>query len=268
MVDKNQVSSNPRNWTRKPNGTGPYKLQEWRLGERIMLAAYDKYLGGAPAVKTVTYNLAGGSALTQYENGEIDISGVGLNDIDRVRSQRDPLSKDYKTGPNLSLDYIGFNTTVPPFDDPKVRQAFEQSIDRDQLAHVLLKDLVTPANGFLPPGVIGYDANAKLPPFDPAAAKQLLQDSKYKGSLPPITITEGGTGATAGPETQAIVQMWKDNLGITVNIAQSEQASFYDDLDRGKLQMWSLGWILDYPDPENVLGLLFQSTSRQNQQPL
>ncbi len=265
VVDKNQVDANPRNWTRKPNGTGPYKLQEWRLGERIILQANDKYHLGAPSVKRVLYNLAGGSSLTQYENGEIDISGVGINDIDRVRSQRDPLSKDYKTGPNLSIDYIGFNTQQAPFDDAKVRTAFEMSIDRDQLAHVVLKDLVQVANGFLPPGTPGYDETSKLPAFNPTAAKQLLQDSKYNGRLPTVTITVSGTGANADIETQAIVQMWKQNLGIDVQIAQAETASFYDDLDRGKFQMWSLGWILDYPDPENVLDLLFASTSRQNQ---
>ncbi len=265
VVDKNQVESNPRNWTRKPNGTGPYKLQEWRLGERIILQANDKYHLGAPSVKRVLYNLAGGSSLTQYENGEIDISGVGINDIDRVRSQRDPLSKDYKSGPNLSVDYIGFNTQQAPFDDPKVRTAFAMAIDRDQLAHVVLKDLVTVANGFLPPGTPGYDQTSKLPAFNPTQAKQLLQDSKYNGRLPTVTITVSGTGANADIETQAIVQMWKQNLGIDVQIAQAEVASFYDDLDRGKYQMWSLGWILDYPDPENVLDLLFASTSRQNQ---
>ncbi len=124
VVDKAQVESNPRNWTRKPNGTGPYKMVEWRLNERIILAANDNYYAGAPAVKRVVYNLAGGSSLTQYENGEIDVSGISINDIERVQSSRDPLSKDYVTGPNLSVSYIGFNTKVAPFDDPKVRQAF------------------------------------------------------------------------------------------------------------------------------------------------
>jgi oligopeptide transport system substrate-binding protein len=266
VVDKNQVESNPRNWTRKPNGTGPYKLQEWRLGERIILVANDKYHLGAPAVKRVLFNLAGGSTLTQYENNEVDVSGISINDIDRVQSPRDPLNKDYKTGPNLSISYIGFNTQTPPFDDPKVRQAFAMAIDREQIAKVVLKNMVPAANGFLPPGTPGYDPNSQGPKFDPAAARQLLQDSKYKGNLPPVTLTEGGGGggANVGLITQAIIQMWKDNLGVTVNVAQSETAAFFDDLDRGKLQMFDSGWILDYPDPENVLDLLFYSTSRQN----
>jgi ABC-type oligopeptide transport system substrate-binding subunit len=141
VVDKAQVESNPRNWTRKPNGTGPYKIVEWRLNERIILQANDRFYNGAPSVKRVVYNLAGGSSLTQYENGEIDASGIGLNDIERVQSSRDPLSKEYVTGQNLSISYIAFNAKVAPFDDPKVRQAFAMAIDREQITRVVLKNL-------------------------------------------------------------------------------------------------------------------------------
>jgi oligopeptide transport system substrate-binding protein len=267
VVDKQQVESNPRNWTRKPNGTGPYKLQEWRVNERIILTANEKFYDGAPAVKRVLYNLAGGSALTQYENNEIDWSPIGTNDIERVQSTRDALNKDYKSGPNLSLGYIAFNTTMAPFDDPKVRQAFEQAIDREQLSRVVLKGMLPPANSFMMPGLPGYNENAKLPPFDPAAAKQLLAESKYKDAagLGTVTLTEAGGGANVGFSTQAILEMWKQNLGVDVQIAQAEEATFYDDVDRGRLQMWSVGWIMDYPDPENLLDLLFFSTSRKNE---
>jgi ABC-type transport system substrate-binding protein len=73
VVDKQEIESNPRNWTRQPNGTGPYKLREWRLNERIILEANDRYHLGAPNVKRVLFNLAGGSALTQYENNELGL---------------------------------------------------------------------------------------------------------------------------------------------------------------------------------------------------
>jgi ABC-type oligopeptide transport system substrate-binding subunit len=73
-----------------------------------------------------------------------------------------------------------------------------------------------------------------------------------------------GGGATASFDTQAILEMLKQNLGVDVSIAQSEAASFFDDLDRGKLQMFSIGWIMDYPDPEDIIDLLFHSRSRQN----
>jgi oligopeptide transport system substrate-binding protein len=266
VVDQQQVEANPRNWTRKPNGTGPYKMAEWRLNERIILEANADYHLGAPSVKRVLYVLSGGSTLTQYENGELDVAGISVNDIERVLSPRDPLNAEYKNGDSLSIAYIGFNTTQPPFDDPNVRRAFAMAIDRDQIVHVVLKDMVPVANSYMMPGLPGYNADAKLPAFDPEGAKAALAASKYKDAagLGPITLTEIGGGANAGIATQAIIEMWRTNLGVDVSIEQSEAASFYDDLDRGRLQMFDIGWIMDYPDPEDIIDLLFDSTSRQN----
>ena len=266
VVDQQQVEANPRNWTRKPNGTGPYKLAEWRVNERIILEANKRYHLGAPSVQRIFFNLAGGSALTQYENNELDVSGISTSDIERVLSNRDALSADYKTGPNLSLSYIAFNTDFPPFDDPKVRLAFALAIDREQISRVVLKGMQDPASSFMMPGLPGFNSNAALPTFDPEAARQALAESTYGSAdnLPLITITEAGGGASVGFSTQAIIEMWRNNLGVEVSIEQSEAATFFDDIDRGRLQLWTVGWIMDYPDPENLLDLLFHSTSRKN----
>ena len=266
VVDQQQVEANPRNWTRKPNGTGPFKLVEWRVNERIILEANERYHLGAPGVHRIFFNLAGGSALTQYENNELDVSGISTSDIERVLSNRDVLSADYRTGPNLSLSYIAFNTDFPPFDDPKVRLAFALAIDREQISRVVIKGMQDPATSFMMPGLPGFNNETALPTFDPEAARQALAESTYGSAenLPIITLTESGGGASVGFETQAIIEMWRTNLGVEVSIEQAEAATFYDDIDRGRLQMWTLGWIMDYPDPENLLDLLFHSASRKN----
>ena len=266
VVDQQQVEANPRNWTRKPNGTGPYKLQEWRLNERIILEANDRYHLGAPAVKRVLYFLAGGSSLTQYENDEIDVSGIGIDDIERVQSTRDPLNQQYVTGEELAISYIGFNLKQAPFDDPKVRLAFAKSIDREQIVRVILKGVATEANSIMQPRLPGYNKDAVVPSFDPEAARQLLADSKYKNAagLGTITLSQIGAGASVNFDTQAILEMWREHLGVDISISQSEAASFFDDLDRGTLQLFTAGWIMDYPDPEDIIDLRFYSKSRMN----
>ena len=268
VVDQTQVEANPRNWTRKPNGTGPYEMVEWRLNERIILQANDKYHLGAPSVQRVLFQLAGGSTLTQYENGELDAATISVNDIERVQSERDPLNAQYKTGPELSISYIGFNVNVPPFDDPNVRLAFAKAIDKEQIVRVVLLNMLEVANTIMMPGLPGYSADnaTDVQSFNVEEAQRLLAESKYGGpdGLGPIVITEIGGGASAGFATQAIIEMWRQNLGVEVSIEQSEAASFFDDLDRGTLQMFDIGWIMDYPDPEDLIDLLFHSTSRQN----
>jgi oligopeptide transport system substrate-binding protein len=264
IVDTRQITANPRRWTQKPNGTGPFKLREWRLGERLVLEAYERHHLGAPKLKTVRVELSGGSALVAYEDGDIDVTGVGLDDLERIQDPSDELHDEYVTVPRQSLDYIGFNVNTPPFDDPKVRQAFAMAVDRQKIAEVILKNAIPVATGILMPGVPGYTENDKTYPYDPERARQLLAESKYGNDLPEITLAESGAGATVGPTTEAIIQYWSDNLGVEVQIQQAESATFFDDIDEGRYQMFHLGWIMDYPDPEDVLDILFHSKSRQN----
>jgi oligopeptide transport system substrate-binding protein len=267
VVDRQQIEANPRNWSRKPNGTGPYKMREWSLGEQITLEANDRYHLGKPSVKTVTFLLAGGSVLTMYENNEIDVAGVSVTDIDRVQDPTSNLHGEYVTGDTMSISYIGFSTQTEPFNDPKVRQAFAHAIDREKIAKVVLKAMLPVAQGVMMPGLPGYNPQSKALAFDPELARQLLKESKYGGpdGLPTVTLTEAGGGANVGFDTQAMVEMWKQNLGVDVQIEQTETATFYDDLDAGRLQMWAMGWIMDYPDPENILDVHFYSQSRPNQ---
>jgi oligopeptide transport system substrate-binding protein len=264
LVDQRQIQSNPKRWTQKPNGTGPYKLKEWSLGVRIVLEAYTNHYLGPPKLNTIRFDLSGGSSLVAYEDGQIDVTGVGLDDLDRVQDPNDKLHAEYQTTPRQSIDYIGFNTNVPPFDDPKVRQAFAMAVDRQKIAEVVLKGAIPVATGILAPGVPGYTPDDKTYPYDPDAAKKLLAESKYAGNLPPITLAETGAGATVGPTEEAIIQFWKDNLGVDVKIQQAESATFFNDIDQGRYQMFHLGWIMDYPDPEDVLDVLFYSKSKQN----
>lgn len=264
VVDQKQIAANPKRWTLKPNGTGPYMLKEWKLNDRLVLQANDRFYLGAPKLKTITFLLSGGSSLTTYQNGGIDVTGVGLADLASVQDPSSPLNKQYHKVDNAAIDYIGFNTNVPPFDDPKVRQAFAMAVDRKKIASVVLQGAIPVATGIIPPGVPGYTPDDKTFPYDPAKAKQILSQSKYAGKMPQITLAETGAGGSIADATQAIVQGWKQNLGVDVKVQQADAATFFQDIDQGKYQMFHLGWIMDYPDPEDILDVLFYSKSRQN----
>jgi oligopeptide transport system substrate-binding protein len=254
-----------KNWTRHPNGTGPYLLKEWRLGEQIVLNANDHYHLGVPSVKSVRFLLTG-NGITLYQSGDVDVAGVGLDDLERVQDPADPLNKDYHTGNRLLLDYLGFNTNAPPFDDANVRKAFAMAIDKNQIVSAVFKKAVPPATSILMPGLPAYDPNAKAPGFNVAEAKRLLDESKYHGAagLPAVTIAEGGTGATAGPATAAMAEMWRQNLGVDVQIEQAQTATYFQNINEGRYQMFVLAWIMDYPDPEDILNIHFDSQSPNN----
>ena len=116
VVDSSQVMANP-NWTDKPNGSGPFKLKEYKIGERIILERFDEFYKEPAKLDQVHMNLAGGQAMAMYENDEIDITGLSIFDLERVKDSNDPLSKDWHIAPpGFSVSYIGFNPAEAPFD--------------------------------------------------------------------------------------------------------------------------------------------------------
>ena len=263
VVDQEQVESN-RNWTRRPYGTGPSKLSEWRLGERLILEANTAYHLGEPALQEAVYLLAGGSALTRWENDELDVAPISVNDIERARDANSDIGPFYSSWPQFSISYLAFNINEPPFDDVHVRRAMAMSIDRERIANVTFSGMFLPATGILMPGMPGFTTDALTLPFDPEAAREELAQSQYADDMPLIQITEVGAGAEASIDMQAFIQQWIEHLGIQVEVRQTDFASFLQQQDRRELQAFSAGWIMDYPDPEDILDIKFHTESSLN----
>ncbi len=269
VLDEDNVEDNPRSWFREPNGTGPFRLEDYVVGETLVLARNENFHLGPPKLEEVEFILSGGTSLLMYENDEIHVAGVGLADLDRLNDPNNDLYPELRTAPaSFSVNYIGLNVNEPPLDDVKVRQALNFAIDKQEIASIVLGDLVRPADGILPPDFPGYDEAVSGYEFDPTRARQLLEESKYGDdleNLPPITITTPGSfGANVSLDMEVILQMWERNLGITAEFQQTEFATFLKDLHKGRFQMFDIGWIADYPDPENFLDILFHSESTNN----
>lgn len=264
VVDRQQIESDPRNWTRNPNGTGPFRLAEFKPAERIRLVKNPRYHLGAPRLDEVIFELGGGSLLTRYENDEIHITPLPASLLDSVKDGSSPLAKDYRSVPSLATFYFTLNPNKPPFDDPKVRQAFALSIDRETINTVLLFDYYEVARGIVPGPMPGRSDSVRTYPYDPDRAKQLLAESKYANAMPRIVLTFPGAGATPGDLLVAIQENWQNVLGVTVELQAVDTAAFLREQRQGNFQIQSDGWSADYPDPENFLGKLFASDSPLN----
>jgi oligopeptide transport system substrate-binding protein len=265
-VNQENIQSGGRAWAQKPDGSGPFKLAQYREGELIVLERNDTFYGEKAKLQRVNFLLAGGAGVTQYENDELDISGISLADLDRINDPNGPLSKQKIEFDRFSVFYFGFNVKKPPFDDVKVRQAFNHAIDKERVNQVVIRELGRTAYGILPPGFPGYNDKLQGLKFDPQKAKQLLAESKYSdiSRMPPVTLTASGQGAAAPRTTQAILEMLKQNLGIDVKIEQVEYATYLNDLKRKEMQMFNIGWIADYLDPQDFLDILLHSESSNN----
>ena len=269
VLDRNNVEGNP-NWFNQPNGTGPFRLSEYEPGVVLRLTRNEFYHLGPPKVQEVEFILSGGDSQLMYENDEIHVTGISLLSLEGILDPSNPLSEEViQAPPSFDVAYVGMNATEPPFDDPKVRQALNYALDMETLANTLLEGVVVPAKGILPPSFPGYNTNVQGYEYNPEKARQLLSESKYGDNLddfPRVTLTiPGSFGAPVSPLMEAILQMWRNNLGVEMDLLQTEWAIFLQDLNQRRFQMFGgLAWVADYPDPENFLDVLFHSESSNN----
>ena len=265
VVDKKNVESGS-GWWHKPNGTGAYKLTKWTDGSLIVLQP-NQYFYGKKAAARVAFHLLAGNPMSLYETGKIDVVEISKAYIDRAMDETGPFYDQLHVFPEFSLHYIGFNTSKPPFDDPYVRQAFSHAVNKDRIIKIIQKGMAFSAGGIIPTGMPGYNKDVKGLEYDPVKARGLLAKSKYASasSLPPITITVPGWGGVDVEDyLGAVILDWKQNLGVDVTVRLLEPNAFHYNLLEESDELFVLGWIADYPDPQNFLYTLFYTGSEYN----
>lgn len=265
VVDRQQIESQGSDWLRQPNGSGPFVLKSIAT-DKIVLERNERYYGQKPALAQVEFTMGGGTPMTMYENDQIDIVGVPPSEIERVLDPSNPLSTELHQASELSVQYLALTTTRPPFDDVAVRQAFAMAIDREKIADLVLKGTASAAKGILPPTMPGFDPTLEGLAYDPAKARELLASSSYgaPGAMPEVVLTVSGTSGHMDGETRAIVYLLETNLGISITVEQVDWSDFLNDMNGEVYQIYSSGWIADYPDPQNFLDIQFHSKSQQN----
>ncbi|MFC1935837.1 ABC transporter substrate-binding protein [Chloroflexota bacterium] len=264
VVDRGNVTAGP-DWYRRPNGTGPFRLKAWEKDQHLILESNRDFYRGAPQAKYVVFRFLAGVPIRMYEQGDIDVAYVGAGSLERVLDPQSPLNRELRVYPELTIFYTGFNTAKPPFDDALVRRAFAIALDVDKLVDVVHQGYVERANGFLPPGIPGYVPDSPGIHYDPAEARRLLAQSGYGGAddLPPIIYITSGQGVV-GATLSAMVEMWRANLGVEVSVRQIPTEVYYYHLDEEVDNLFDYGWIADYPDPENILDVLFHTGTTNN----
>ena len=268
VVDQNQIEASQGSaipWWAEPNGTGPFKLISWEPRRVMVLQANDEFYGGAPPVPYLVYRLFGGVPRLMYETGEIDVARVFSEELPQVNSPDYPLAGELVETSELSVHYIGMSSDRPPFNDPLVRKAFLLSADRETLVEDILGGAVELANGFLPPGLPGYNPNIAAIPFDPDEARRLIEQSSYGSveDLPDVVYTASGVAQPSIIVSQ-LIQMWRINLGVEVDVRLVQPDAYFYVLDQIDKNLFTYGWIADYPDPHNFLDVLFHSSAENN----
>jgi peptide/nickel transport system substrate-binding protein len=170
---------NRADFNRHPIGTGPFKLQEWRPGNFLIVQRNERYFGRRPRLAKIVYKIIPdeNSRLIVYEAGEIDAVDIPPKDYRRARELPRTNVFEYET---LLYTYLGLNLADPIFSDVNVRRALSHAVNKAQLVSLVLKGLGLPAD--LPNAPVSWaysDAVVKYA-YSPEQSRRLLDRAGYK----------------------------------------------------------------------------------------
>lgn len=270
-VREDVVSADPEGWALNMDtyiGNGPFKVQEWKHDDVLKLVKNENYYD-ADKVKLdgidYVFIVEASTAVSAFESGEIDyMDSVPAEKIAVLEEAND---ENFKILPYLGTYFYIFNMNQEPVNNPKVRKALSLAINRTDIVEQVTKAGQVPATGFVPKGVSMSDGTTDFQetagdynmPIDDSKveeAKQLMAEAGYPDGqgFPTIELlynTNEGHKAIA----EAIQAMWKQNLGINVELRNEEWKVFQTSRNEGNYTVARHGWIGDYVDPMTFLDM-------------
>ncbi len=251
---------------------GPFKLVEYKKGERLVFEANEMYTGPfKPYVDRVEYIFMTPEVrFAAYKNDELDIIGGGyqqdLPPAAMAEVMADPeLSKQLIAWPNFITYYLFFDTWNEPFDNLQVRQAFSHAINRDQIVNGPLQHQAVAAYTMNPPGFPGESVEAlkDVQNYDPELAAQLMEEAGYPGGegFPTLTLYTREAFPALTNAAEAIAAMLKQNIGVEVQIQNVDYSIFTDKMrsqkteGSGDFNFALVPYEFDFVDGSNLLGV-------------
>lgn len=277
VVPKEAVMYYGSNFRMHPVGTGPFMFSGHKEGQHLILKKNPQYwqkdehgnrLPFLDEIK-VTFIRDLTTQLMELESGKLsecyrlpeELRPTWIDENGKLLSTREGKFTLQRV-PALSVQYYGFNNKLKPFDNVKVRQAFNYAIDRAKITKYVLKGGVAEKGiyGLVPPSLRGYKATSiKGYDFNPSKARKLLAEAGYPNGkgLPETTLQLNSGGGRNVQVAEAIQSMLKENLNIAVNLSIVEWSQHLESIERSKALFFRFGWIADYPEPENFLNLIY-----------
>lgn len=245
--------------TDAPNGTGPYRFQQWIASDRLIFDANATYWGGTPATLNVVIRWAkhANQRLVELQLGTA--TGIEFPAPEEFGNISNDPNLKLVMRPSPLLTYLGFNRVQPPFDKPEARQAIASALDRPALVASAFPSGTLVAEQVASPALLpGYTSALTAAPFNLEQAKAAIA-----AHFPPnteITLTYRREPQAYLPAPDRVAQAIADQLhhaGLSVTLNPLDGQEFWQAVTTGQAAFYLLGWGLDYADASNVYEGLF-----------
>lgn len=265
-----------------PVGTGPFML-ETMSEQQIVLKRHPNYwrtddLGNKlPFLDQVVMTFAQNkrSEIMAFRNKEIDlVLEIPVDEIQNILGSLKEaqagknVTHRIESHPGMKISFLSFDCRSKEFSDVRVRRAFNLVLDRKRIVDTWLSGEGWAAeNGFIPE-IPGFDAErVNGHQFDPTKARALMAEAGYSKAkkFPALDLyVNAKKGSAQHKMCQGIVAELKHSLGITLKIRLCTYKEWEKAVSSGKAKIWRSGWVADYPDADNFLGLFYSGKSLSN----
>ena len=246
-------------WTRPGNFVcnGPFQLKSWEINKKIVVEKNPHYWDASKVQLNEMHFYPVSNVMTEdrmFRAGQLHLTST-------LPSHKCPVyikenNPDLRIDPYMGQYFYRLNTNDPALDDVRVRKALAYSIDRKLIVEKVTQCGQIAAYSFTPPGSNGYYPDTEIP-FDPELAKQLMTEAGYS-DLNPFPKLEILFNTNEDHKKIALVvqQMWKEYLGIDVELVNQDWKVYLSREMNGDFQVSRAGWIGDYEDPNTFLDLM------------
>ena len=260
------IHSRGNPWAR-PNlfvGNGPFTLEEWRMGQKVVVKKSTTYWDAANVrLNGIHFHFIESRDAEEraFRSGQLHVTeALPPSKVDTYRSSSPEV---LRIDPYLGVEFYRINVTRPLLNNRKVRRALAMSVDRKAIVENILRGGQVPAMAFTPSDIAGYTPSSAVP-FEPDAARSLLAEAGYPGGkgAPPIDLLFNPSESHRAV-AEAIQGMWKRELGLDVRLVTQEFKTMVAARRAGDYQLLRSVWIADYLDPLSFLSV-FTSASGNN----
>jgi len=268
-IRKDVVGKSGDKWATSPATlvtNGPYKVSEMVSNDHITVVPNPHYWGPKPTLTSIVFTVIndGAAALAKYKNGELD--EISVQPAQAAAVSADPTLKgDLVKTPDLTVYWIVFRVTSPPLNNPKLRLAIAEAIDRSTYISQIFQGQGMPADTFIPKGMLGYMADTSPQKFDVAQARASLAASGVTAQqLSAVTFSYDQSSDFGKATAQFVHDQLKANLGANITLQALDGNTLGSRLATGAFQIAGpLGWTADYPDPADWFDI-FMTTNSNN----
>ncbi len=255
----------------REDGTGPFRLVEWRKGDAVIMERFNDYYGGATAIPPVGKACVDRVIFKVIPENASRVAALLAGDVDIINELPAHAVKQVEANPNTRVMsvrgtrsvFIAMNMQVAPLADIRVRRALALAIDRKLLIDRILGGHATAINGILSPDAFAFDPALPAIKYDPEQAKKLLAEAGYKDGLDLTLETEGAHKETA-EAIAAVARKGGFRIRVVVGEGSQLQAKWRKKDEPKAGEMFFTSWGNGSLDPYDIFDPTHMTGGRGN----